>query len=96
MSYMCRDVNTPVITWWGASPVHVTKDLISVRISSHVYHNKVRINISTSLVSLSPLWCWDPIYTLKVIYHPLYSMNNFVPNKSKVPQDGSQVFPYMG
>ena len=34
--------------------------------------------------------------TLKVIYHPLYSMNNFVANKSKLPQDGAQVFPYMG
>ena len=30
---------------------------------------------------------------LKVIYHPLYSMNNFVTNKSKLPQDGAQVFP---
>ena len=33
---------------------------------------------------------------LKVIYHLLYSMNNFVTNKSKLPQDGAQVFPYMG
>ena len=33
---------------------------------------------------------------LKVIYHPLHSMNNFVTNKSKLPQDGAQVFPYMG
>ena len=33
---------------------------------------------------------------LKVIYHPLYGMNNFVTNKSKLPQDGAQVFPYMG
>ena len=32
---------------------------------------------------------------LKMIYHPLYSMNNFVTNKSKLPQDGAQVFPYM-
>ena len=23
-------------------------------------------------------------------------MNNFVTNKSKLPQDGAQVFPYMG
>ena len=36
------------------------------------------------------------IIPLKVIYHPLYSMNNFVTNKSKLPQDGAQVFPYMG
>ena len=34
--------------------------------------------------------------TLKVIYHPFYSMNNVVTNKSKLPQDGAQVFPYMG
>ena len=34
--------------------------------------------------------------SLKVIYHPLYSMNKFVTNKSKLPQDGAQVFPYMG
>ena len=41
---------------------------------------------------------------LKVIYHPLYSMINFVTNKSKLPQDGAQVGgshdsqspPYMG
>ena len=33
---------------------------------------------------------------LKVIYHPLYSMNKLVTNKSKLPQDGAQVFPYMG
>ena len=35
-------------------------------------------------------------HTLKVIYHPLYSIYNFVTNKSKLPQDGAQVFPYMG
>ena len=34
--------------------------------------------------------------TLKVIYHPLYSMNKFVTNKEKLPQDGAQVFPHMG
>ena len=33
---------------------------------------------------------------LKVIYHHLYSMNKFGTNKSKLPQDGAQVFPYMG
>ena len=36
------------------------------------------------------------INLLKVIYHPLYSMNNFVTNQSKLSQDGAQVFPYMG
>ena len=33
---------------------------------------------------------------LNVMYHPLYSMNYFVTNKSKLPQDGAQVFSYMG
>ena len=33
---------------------------------------------------------------LKVTYHPLYSMNKFVTNKSKLPQNGAQVYPYMG
>ena len=33
---------------------------------------------------------------LKVTYHPVYGMNNFVTNKSKLPQDGAQLFPYMG
>ena len=36
------------------------------------------------------------VHFLQVIYHPLYSMNNFVTNKSKLPQDRAQVFPYMG
>ena len=35
-------------------------------------------------------------FLLNVIYHPLYSMNTFVTNKSKLPQDGAQVVPYMG
>ena len=33
---------------------------------------------------------------LKVTYHPLYCMNKFVTNKSKLPQDGAQLSPYMG
>ena len=36
------------------------------------------------------------MFILKVTYHPLYSMNKFVTNKSKLPQDGAQVFPFMG
>ena len=32
---------------------------------------------------------------LKVTYHPLYSLNKFVTNKSKLPPDRAQVFPYM-
>ena len=38
----------------------------------------------------------DVLNNLKVIYHPLYSMNTFVTNKAKLPQDGAKVFPYMG
>ena len=37
-----------------------------------------------------------PYNMLMVIYHPLYSMNNSVTNESKLPQDGAQVFFYMG
>ena len=37
-----------------------------------------------------------PCHMLKVIYHPLYSKNKFVTNKSKLIQDGAQVLPYMG
>ena len=33
---------------------------------------------------------------LKVIYHPLCSMNKFMTNNSKLPQDGAQVFAYIG
>ena len=29
-----------------------------------------------------------------MIYHPLYSMNNFVTNESKLQQDGAQVSLY--
>ena len=39
---------------------------------------------------------WSLKLYLKVSYHPLYSMNKFVTNKSKLPQDGAPVFPYMG
>ena len=45
-------------------------------------------------------WClgWKEtnVHLFKVIYHPLYSMNKFVTNKSMLPQYGAQVFPYMG
>ena len=47
---------------------------------------------STCILSLTCLLTF--LFTLKVIYHPLYSMNNFVTNKSKFPQDRAQVFPY--
>ena len=46
--------------------------------------------------ALRPVCVIDIGECLKVIYHPLYSMNNFVTNKSKLPQDWAQVFPYMG
>ena len=40
-------------------------------------------------------------YRKRLVSQPVYSkvihsMNNFVTNKSKLPQDGAQVFPYMG
>ena len=39
-------------------------------------------------------WCRSLSFMyLKVTYHPLYSMNKFVTNKSKLPQDEAQVFP---
>ena len=47
-------------------------------------------------IELLETWLLCIVNNLKVIYHPLYSMNNFVTNKSKLPQDGAQVFPYMG
>ena len=64
------------------------------------------VSVVTCLNSVSPLgaseaWCnivtrpYIKCSYLKVIYHPLYSMNNFVTNKSKLPQDGAQVFSYI-
>ena len=53
---------------------------------SHL-HWKFKINLTFSNENKTKL---------KVTYHPLYSMNKFVTNKSKLPQDGAQVFPYMG
>ena len=32
------------------------------------------------------------LHIIKVIYHPLYSMINFVTNKSKLPQNGHKCF----
>ena len=56
-----------------------------------IFTQKPRFN---GLISLQPALHW--LIDLKVIYHPLYSMNIFVTNKSKLSQDGAQVFPYMG
>ena len=36
------------------------------------------------------------LFVLKVTYHPIYNMDNCVTNKSKLPLDGAQLFPYMG
>ena len=38
----------------------------------------------------------DFVHYLKVIYHPLYSMNKFVTNKSKLPQDGVTLYGVIG
>ena len=45
------------------------------------------------LVALRVITNASTFRLLKVIFHPLYSMNKFVTNKSKLPQDGAQVFP---
>ena len=53
-------------------------------------------NYTTQVMSLVYVVIPEFWIILKVIYHPLYSMNNFVTNKSKLPQDGAQVLHYMG
>ena len=77
-------------------------DLLEERIYLAVLVYILPVNIIVySLLNLT----WPPtlyahytcrMVTLKVIYHPLYSMNKFVTNKSKLPQDGTQVFLYVG
>ena len=47
----------------------------------------VRVKVMVASIAISN--------NLKVIYQPLYSMNKFVTNKSKLPQNEAQVFPYM-
>ena len=49
-----------------------------------------RSGVMDKMVSLAKTFRFTLI--LKVIYHPLHSMNNFVTNK--LSQDGAQVFPY--
>ena len=69
---------------------------LPTNVSRHAYHLD---RLSHSFIGRRILYLVrDPyyLYFLKVIYHPLYSMNKFVTNKSKLPQDGAQVFPYMG
>ena len=48
---------------------------------------------STTLAKHQTSIASTDITSLKVPYHPLYSMNKFVTNGA---QDGAQVFPYMG
>ena len=57
----------------------------------HCYHASIVINLLFFYQAFEMNYC-----RLKVAYHPLYSMNTFVTNKSKTPQDGAHVFPYMG
>ena len=59
--------------------------------NKHISRTNVKPPLSTSFVVFIRF-----IRGLKVIYHPLYSMNKCVTNKSKLPQDGAHVFPYMG
>ena len=53
-------------------------------------------NLKETIVSRFITFSCDIHTMLKVTYHPLYSMNKSVTNKSMLPQDGAQVFPYMG
>ena len=57
-----------------------------------MWHNTMRHNQPGGFASANH----DDPPILKVIYHLLYSINKFVTNKSKLPQDGTQVFLYMG
>ena len=69
---------------------------LPTNVSRHAYHLD---RLSHSFIGRRILHLVrDPyyLYFLKVIYYPSYSMNKFVTNKSKLPQDGAQVFPYMG
>ena len=63
----------------------------------HISHELPRYyTFRSNMFTLTSLLSSEEPSVLKVIYHPLYSMNKFVTNKSKFPQDGTQVFPYMG
>ena len=69
----------------------------------NLYWNYSTFNVFWSTLILEKVkilqWADNCVHNhvhLKVIYHPLYSMNKFVKDKSKLPQDGAQVFPYMG
>ena len=72
--------------------------IIMGRDSAELQHRE-RIIIRSDIIILIPgdvRGVAGNFKVLKVIYHPLYSMNKFVTNKSKLPQDEAQVFPYMG
>ena len=70
------------------------KHFVSLKLEcqSGVRTRDLRLSELTALTTALDTWS-DVV--LKVIYHPIYSMNNFVTNKSKLPQV-PQVFPYMG
>ena len=74
----------------------MSKSLAAIWIHDFCYSNLLLKlfckNMYGYAYSMQPIACW----TLKVIYHPKYSMNNFVTNKSKLPQDWAQLFPCMG
>ena len=73
--------------------------------SANLDHAMIIIGGDSAQMGIAELYGWRlvalgpiplNILKLKVTYHPLCSMNKFVTNKSKLPQDGGQVFPYMG
>ena len=60
----------------------------------------IKMDISKMATRIIIVWCKLLCSAVRlsfpVTFHPLYSMNKFVTNKSKLPQDGAQVFPYKG
>ena len=81
------------ITWGGLLVIYIFQTLCPRRSpttfsEANMWLGKCYVNYTDDGMCV--------VAVLKVIYHPLYSMNNFVTDKSKLPQDGAQVFPYMG
>ena len=62
----------------------------------YVYYERLVKDIVLQIRIRNLIYNIDYISLLKEIYQPLYSMNKFVTNKSKLPQDGAHLFPYMG
>ena len=78
---------------WEFATIFRFLSWLFVRASGHIRQHKSQIICLSQCTRGYVVYI---TYDLKVIYHPIYSMNNFVINKSKLPQVGAQVFPYMG